>query len=124
LSDNANCCYFFKVRIAAVICFIEHDGILKVFLQTSYNHYLGNGALLLKRSGHFNLHCIEGIEMRQLAFRSANVYCQNVNILKCTLALFLYANGKKGKQANSERDRERESASMGALQKDGPWHPS
>jgi hypothetical protein len=95
-----------------------------VFLQTSYNHYLSNGALLLKRSGHFNLYCIKGIEMRQLAFRSANVYCQNVNNLKCTLALFLYANGKKGKQANSERDRERESASMGALQKDGPWRPS
>jgi hypothetical protein len=25
---------------------------------------------------------------------------------KCTLALFLYTNGKKGKQADSERDRE------------------
>jgi hypothetical protein len=57
-------------------------------------------------------YCIEGIEMRQLAFRSADVYCQNINNLKCTLALFLYANGKKGKQANSERDRERESVSV------------
>ncbi len=45
--------------------------------------------------------------MRQLAFRSAEVYCQNINNLKCTLALFLYSNGKKGKQANSERDREK-----------------
>jgi hypothetical protein len=44
--------------------------------------------------------------MRQLAFRSTDVYGQNINNLKCTLALFLYANGKKGKQANSERDRE------------------
>jgi hypothetical protein len=50
--------------------------------------------------------------MRQLSFRSADVYCQNLNNPKCTLALFLYANRKKGKQANSERDRERESASM------------
>jgi hypothetical protein len=66
-------------------------------------------------------YCIEGIKMRQFAFRSADVYCQNINNLKCTLALFLYANGKKGKQANSERDRERENASVGALQKDGHW---
>jgi len=50
--------------------------------------------------------------MRQRAFRSADIYCLNINNLKCTLALFLYAKGKKGKQASSERDRERESASM------------
>ncbi len=50
--------------------------------------------------------------MRQLVFRSADIYCQKLNNLKCTLALFLYANGKKGKQANSERDRERECASV------------
>jgi hypothetical protein len=67
---------------------------------------------------------MEGIEMRQLAFRSADVYCQSINNLKCTLALFLYSNGKKGKQANSKRDRERVSASVGALWKDGSWHPS
>ncbi len=53
-------------------------------------------------------YCVEGIEMRQLAFRSADIYCQKLNNLKCTLALFLYANRKKRKQANSERDRERE----------------
>ncbi len=58
----------------------------------------------------FKYYCIEGIEMRQLAFRSADVYCQNLNNLKCTLALFLYANGKKGKQASNKRDRERECA--------------
>ncbi len=52
-------------------------------------------------------YCIEGIEMRQLAFRSADVYCQNLHNQKCTLALFLYTNGKKGIQADSERDRER-----------------
>jgi hypothetical protein len=62
--------------------------------------------------------------MRQLAFRSADVYCQNINNLKCTLALFLYSNGKKGKPANSERDRERASVSVGALQKDRHWRPS
>ena len=62
--------------------------------------------------------------MRQLAFRSADVYCQNINNLKCTLTLFLYANGKKGKQANSKRDRERECESVGALRKEGSWHLS
>ncbi len=62
--------------------------------------------------------------MRQLAFRSAEVYCQNINNLKCTLALFLYSNGNKGKQANSERDRERASESVGALRKDGHWRLS
>ncbi len=50
---------------------------------------------------------MEGTKRRLLVFRSADIYCQNINNLKCTLALFLYANGKKGKQANSERDRER-----------------
>jgi hypothetical protein len=39
--------------------------------------------------------------------RSADFYSQNNNNLKCTLALYLYSNGKKGKQANNERDRER-----------------
>ncbi len=56
-----------------------------------------------------HIYCMEGTKRRQLVFRSADVYCQNINNLKCTLVLFLYANGKKGKQANSERDRERES---------------
>ncbi len=55
---------------------------------------------------------MEGTEMRQLVFRSADVYCQKLNNLKCTLALFLHANGKKWKQANGERDRERECASV------------
>jgi hypothetical protein len=64
---------------------------------------------------------MEGTEMRQLVFRSADVYCQNLNCRKCTLTLFLYANGKKGKQANNERDRERECARERALQKDGHW---
>jgi hypothetical protein len=69
-------------------------------------------------------YCTEGIEMRQLAFRSTDFYCQNIKNLKFTLALFLYSNGKKGKQANSERDRERASASVGALRKEGHCHPS
>ncbi len=90
-----------------------------MFLALGIIHLLMPAALTL-----LHYYCIEGIEMRQLAFRSADFYCQNVNNLKCTLALFLYSNGKKGKQANSERDRERASASVGALRKDGPWHPS
>ncbi len=61
---------------------------------------------------YVNYYCIEGTERRQLAFRSADVYCQNINNPKCTLALFLYANRKKEKQANSKRDIERESASV------------
>ncbi len=31
---------------------------------------------------------------------------------------------KEGETGKSERDRERESASVGALQKDGRWRPS
>ena len=65
-----------------------------------------------------------GTEMRQLVFRSADVYCQKLNNLKCTHMLFLYANGKKGKQANSERDRERVCVRERALRKDGRWRPS
>ncbi len=49
--------------------------------------------------------------------RSADFYFSNIINSKCTLALYLYSNGKKGKQANNERDRERESASVGALGK-------
>jgi hypothetical protein len=60
--------------------------------------------------------------MRQLVFMSADVYCQKLNNLKCTLTLFLYANRKKGKQADSKRDRERVCARVGALRKDGHWH--
>jgi hypothetical protein len=59
-----------------------------------------------------HIYCMEGTKRRQLVFRSADVYCQNINNLKCTLVLFLYANGKKGKQANIERDRERERVSV------------
>jgi hypothetical protein len=52
-----------------------------------------------------------------LVVQSADFYFSNINNLKCTLALYLYWNGKKGKQANNERYRERESASVGALRK-------
>jgi hypothetical protein len=55
---------------------------------------------------------MEGTKMRQLVFRSADIYCQKLNNLKCTLALFLYANRKKGKQANGKRDRERDCVSI------------
>ena len=63
-------------------------------------------------------------KLDNLVVRSTDFYCQNVNNLKCTLALYLYSNGKKGKQANSKRDRERASAGVGALRKEGSWHPS
>ncbi len=62
--------------------------------------------------------------MRQLVFRSADVYYQKLNNRKCTLALFLCANGKKGKQANNERDRERECTRERAVRKDGRCRPS
>ncbi len=71
---------------------------------------------------------MEGTEMRQLVFRSADVCCQKLNNRKCTLALFLYAKRKKGKQANSERERERDRERVcvreRALQKDRHWRPS
>jgi hypothetical protein len=40
-----------------------------------------------------------------MVVRSADFYSQNINNLKCTLALYLYSNRKKGKQANSKGDR-------------------
>ncbi len=72
----------------------------------------------------YTKYCIEGTEMRQRGLRSADFYCRIINNLKCTLALYLYSNGKKGKQANSRRDRERECASVGALRKEGSWRLS
>jgi hypothetical protein len=64
-------------------------------------------------------YCMEGTEMRQLVFRSTDIYYQKLNNQKCTLTLFLYANRKKGKQANSKRDRERECVREPALWNDG-----
>jgi hypothetical protein len=49
--------------------------------------------------------------------RSADFYFSNIIISNYPLTLYLYSNGKKGKQANNERDRERESASVGALRR-------
>ena len=46
--------------------------------------------------------------MRQLVFKSADVYCQIVNELYLRNFIILYQNGKKGKRANARRDRERE----------------
>jgi hypothetical protein len=59
-----------------------------------------------------------------MVVRSADFYSQNVNNLKCALALYLYSIGKKGKQASSERDRERKCASVGELRKEGSWSMS
>jgi hypothetical protein len=70
--------------------------------------------------------------MRQLAFRSADVYCQNLNNLKMHTSEILCTNGKKGKQASSWRERERErervrecehcgKTDIGVCHKTGSW---
>jgi hypothetical protein len=46
---------------------------------------------------------------------SADVYCQKTNNHFYATPSFLYSNGKKGKRASCQRDRERESA------RDGEW---
>ncbi len=53
--------------------------------------------------------------MRQLVFRSADVYCQNLNNNFYAVSIVLYSNGRKGKRANCRRDRER------ACARDGEW---
>ena len=45
--------------------------------------------------------------MRQLSCISADVYCQKLNNQSYTGTSYLYLNGKKGKQARCQRDRER-----------------
>ncbi len=45
--------------------------------------------------------------MRQLGFRSADVYCQIVNNLSLHNIVILYWNRNKGKMASTRRDRER-----------------
>ena len=45
--------------------------------------------------------------MRQLGCMSADVYCQITNHHFYATPLFLYWNGKKGKRASCQRDRER-----------------
>ncbi len=47
--------------------------------------------------------------MRQLGCMSADVYCQKLNNHFYTTTSYLYSNGKKGKRASCQRDRERES---------------
>ncbi len=46
--------------------------------------------------------------MRQLGFRSADVYCQITCNFYVHNNVILYSNGKKGKRASTQRDRERE----------------
>ncbi len=46
--------------------------------------------------------------MRQLGFRSADVYCQITNKFYLHNEVILYLNRKKGKRASARRDRERE----------------
>ncbi len=44
--------------------------------------------------------------MRQLICMSADVYCQKLNNRSYAETSYLYSNGKKGKQARCQRDRE------------------
>jgi hypothetical protein len=53
--------------------------------------------------------------MRQLSCMSADVYCQKLNNRSYTESSYLYSNGKKGKLARRQRDRQRESV------RDGEW---
>ncbi len=46
--------------------------------------------------------------MRQLGCMSADIYCQILNNWYYAETSYLYSNGKKGKQARHQRDRERE----------------
>ena len=55
--------------------------------------------------------------MRQLVFRSADVYCQIVNNLYLRNVVILYTNRKKRKRASARRDRERVCARDKALLK-------
>jgi hypothetical protein len=57
---------------------------------------------------------MEGTELRQLVFSSADIYCQIVNNLYLRNVIILYTNRKKGKRAR-EREcvRDGESLKMG-----------
>jgi hypothetical protein len=55
--------------------------------------------------------------MRQLSCMSADVYCQKLNNQSYVATSYLYSNGKKGKQARCQRDRERERESVCARQR-------
>ncbi len=46
--------------------------------------------------------------MRQLVFRSADVYCQNLNNLNLRNIAIFILKLKKGKRASARRDRERQ----------------
>jgi hypothetical protein len=57
-----------------------------------------------------NFYCMEGTEMRQLVFRSADVYCQNLNNLNLrNIIIFILEQkeGEKGKRPERQRERER-----------------
>jgi hypothetical protein len=46
--------------------------------------------------------------MRQLVCMSVDIYCQITNNFYLCNNIILYSNGKKGKRASHQRDRERE----------------
>ncbi len=52
-------------------------------------------------------YCKQGTKMRWLVCMSADIYCQIANKFYLRNNIILYSNGKKGKRACCERDRER-----------------
>ncbi len=82
----------------------------------AYCHYSGHHfSECLNADNHFAEHtyfgcyCIEGIKMRQLVFRSADIYCQNINNPKMhTRDLFIHERkeGETGKQRERQKKRE------------------
>jgi hypothetical protein len=74
-------------------------------------------------------YCVEGIERRQLAFRSADVYCQNLNNLNLrNIIIFILQQkeGEKGKCPERQRESvcERRSIAesvVGVRPKNGHW---
>ncbi len=78
---------------------------------------LWNLKVLFSQNKFYCNYCKEGTEMRQLVFRSADVYCQNLNNLYLHNIVIFILNRKKGKRASARRDRERVCARDGALLK-------
>ncbi len=74
-------------------------------------------------------YCMEGTKMRQLVFRSADIYCQNLNNLNLrNIVIFIleWKEGEKGKSPERQRECvcERRSIAenvVGVHSKNGSW---
>ncbi len=72
---------------------------------------------------------MEGIKMRQLVFRSTDVYCQNLNNLNLrNIVIFIleWKEGEKGKRLERQRESECKRRSVaengvGVSSKNGRW---